>query len=153
MALGAALALAACGYRPAFAPGSTASGLLEGVAVDAPGTRDAFSLVQRLEERLGRTGTPRFRLSYRIETDETGLAITPAGAITRFNVTGSVAYSLTRAEDGGEVAAGRVSSFTSYAASGTTVSTGAARSDAYLRLMRILADRIVTELVAKAGAA
>lgn len=148
----AALPVAACGFAPAYGPGGGATALFGRVAFDPPGTKAAFDLVGRLEERLGRTADGDFRLSYRIETDETGLAITPEAAITRYNVTGSVAFTLTD-NAGATRAEGQVASFTSYSATGTTVSTASAREDAYLRLMRILADEIVTRLIASGAGA
>jgi LPS-assembly lipoprotein len=141
-------ALAACGFVPAYGPGGAARGLLEKVTVDAPGDKNDFDLVERLEERLGRTRTPLYALSYSVQTSTSGLAITPDNAITRFNVDGSATYALRRVSDGTALVSGRVSTFTSYAASGTPVSTEAARTDAFTRLMRLLADQIVTELVA-----
>ncbi|WP_343080186.1 LPS assembly lipoprotein LptE [Ostreiculturibacter nitratireducens] len=146
IALLAALPLAACGFAPAYGPGGAASALFGRVAFDVPEDKAGFDLVGRLEERLGRTADGEFRLSYRIETKETGLAITPEAAVTRYNVTGSVAFTLTDSM-GATRAEGQVSTFTSYSASGTTVSTATAREDAYRRLMVILADQIVTRLI------
>lgn len=148
----AALPVAGCGFRPALGPGGPTSGLFDRVAFAAPTDRNAFELVARLEDRLGRAGRGAlYRLSYRIETEETGLAITPSAAITRYNVLGSVAF---RVEDaaGAEVTAGRVRSFAAYSATGTPVSTAAARTDAYRRLMTIFADQIVTRLIATSAA-
>jgi len=146
--LGLILALGACGYAPAFAPGGPATPLLEGVKADPPADRAGFDFVQRIEERLGRTRTPRFRLTYAIATDEAGLAITPENAITRYHVTGRVDWSLRDAGSDAVLASGSETAFAAFAASGTTVSTAAARQDAYLRLVRSLADRVVTQLVA-----
>lgn len=112
-----------------------------------PTDKNAFDLVERLEERLGRGSGAAHRLTYRIETREFGLAITPENAISRYNVTGNAAFTLT--DPAGAVRAeGLVTSFTSYSATGNTVSAVSAREDAYLRLMRILADQIVTRLTA-----
>ncbi len=148
LGLTAALALGACGFRPAYAPGGAAEGLLGRVSVDAPNDRNGFDLVLRLEERLGRTKTPDFNLSFRIDTSETGLGITPDDVTTRFNINGTVSFALSDSATGQQLTAGKVSQFTAYSATGTAVATEAARADAYLRLMRILADQIVTQLVA-----
>jgi LPS-assembly lipoprotein len=145
-----ALPAAACGFTPAYGPAGPARALVGQVAIDAPTDRNGFDLVERLEERLGRNDGAAWRLGYRIETDVTGLAITPADAITRYRVGGRVSYRLSRA-DGSVATAGSVTGFTSYAASGTTVSTVSARDDAYARLMVMLADQIVTRLVAASG--
>ncbi len=145
-----ALPLAACGFAPAYGPGGPARQLLGQVAIDPPSDKGGFDLVERLEERLGRNGNGAFRLGYTVITSEIGQGISPADAITRYRVDGSVSYSLARA-DGSVAAAGKVSGFSAYAASGTTVSTVSAREDAYQRLMVQLADRIVTQLIAKSG--
>lgn len=148
LTLAGALALGACGFRPAFGPEGAAESLLGRVSVDAPSDRNGFDLVRRLEERLGRTKTPAYALSFRIETSETGLGVTLDDTTTRFNVNGSVAFTLSDAETGAALTSGKVSQFTAYSATGTPLATESARTDAYLRLMHILADQIVTRLVA-----
>ena len=50
------------------------------------------------------------------------------------------------------VTSGTVDSFTGYSATGSTVATRAARADAEERLTTILADQIVTRLIAAAPA-
>ena len=130
----AASAVAACGFEPAYGPGGPASGLLGRVTVDAPDDRDAFDLVARLEDRLGRTRTPEFRLSYRIAT--------------KAELLGTVAFTLHDTATDATLTSGEVSSFTAYSAFGTSVATAASEGDAHRRLMRILADQIVTRLIA-----
>jgi LPS-assembly lipoprotein len=122
------------------------------IAFDVPTDRRAFDLVERLEERMGRTRTPKWRLSYEIVTDTTGLAITPQNATTRYQVDGTVRFKLTDAATGAVADEGRVQAFTSYSAFGTQVSTAAQRDDAVARLMRLLADQIVTRLIAGVAA-
>ncbi len=148
LVLAAVLPLATCGFRPAYGPGGTARGLLDQVMIDAPADRNGFDLVERLEERLGRTKTPAYTLGYRIETAEVGLGITPDDTTTRYNVNGSVAFVLRDASSGHELSSGKLSTFTAYSATGTVVATESARADAYRRLMRLLADQIVTRLLA-----
>lgn len=144
------LALAACGFAPALGPGGAASGLQGTIRAADPTDKNAFDLVQRLEERLGRPETPLYALSYSIAVEPIGVGITPENTITRYNLTGRVDFSLTRLSDGERVATGRVHNFTSWSASGTTVAGLAAQEDAALRLMRGLADQIVTRLMAAA---
>jgi len=148
----AALPLAGCGFQPAYGTGGVAEKLRGRVLVDAPDDRNGFTLVSRLEDRLGRAQAPAYRLSCAIETDTDELAITTAQEITRYNVIGRVAYTLTDAGSGAVLTQGTVDSFTGYSATGTTVSTLVAERDAYERLMIILADQIVTRLIAAAGA-
>jgi len=152
LALACAAAFASgCGFTPAYAPGGPAAGLAERIEIAAPGDLNAFVLVERLEERLGRSQAPRFRLTYRIETDTLGLAITPENAVTRFHAQGRVSYEVTEIASGRRATVGAVQNFTAFSAAGTTVVTAASRDDAFERLMRILADQIVSELVATAS--
>lgn len=147
-ALAALPLVAGCGFQPAYGTGGSAQRLLNRVAVDAPTDRDGFTYVSRLEERLGRTQVPAYRLSFVLKTTTDDLAITAEQEITRYNVIGSVAYTLTDTASGTTLTSGTVDSFTGYSATGTTVSTLAAERDAYERLMTILADQTVTRLIA-----
>ena len=173
----AALPLAACGFTPAYAPGGPAAGLLDRVLVDAPSDKNGFDLVERLEERLGRTRAPAYRLSYTIGTTTEGQGITTTNAVTEValtaapnglafdgthvwatltastvgNVDVAIDFALTDSATDAVLSRGTVSSFTSYSASGTPVSTVASEEDANKRLMRLLADQIVTRLIATSG--
>lgn len=142
--------LAACGFTPAFAPGGPASGLQGSIRAADPVDKNGFDLVERLEERLGRPEAAPYALGYSIGTYAVGVGITPENATTRYNLIGQVDWSLTNAA-GVLVTAGRAQNFTSYSATGSTVAGLAAEEDAAYRLMRILADQIVTRLTATAG--
>lgn len=143
--------LVGCGFVPAYGPGGPAQGLDGKIRIDDPTTKYAFDLVGRLEERLGRANYPVWQLGYSIAVSEIGLGITSSNAITRYNVTGDVSYTLRLIAADQTLASGRVQNFTSYSASGTVVSTTASERDAFERLMRMLADQIVTELIASAA--
>lgn len=147
----AAFGLAACGFAPAYGPGGAAEGLLDRVDVEAPVNRNEFELVERLEERLGRSREPAYRLSYSVATRALGLGITPDNVVSRFQLTGTVDFRLTDAATGAVLAEGEVTGFTAYSASGTTVSTVSSERDAHRRLMRLLADQLVTRLIAASG--
>ena len=142
------LALAACGFTPAYGPGGTATQLVETVRVADPRDKNSFDLVERLEERLGRPENHRFNLAYTIKTEAVGVGITTENEITRFNLTGTVDYTLTDKASGTRLTGGRVQGFTAYSATGSTVAGLAAEEDAAFRLMRILADQIVARLIA-----
>jgi LPS-assembly lipoprotein len=145
--------LAACGgFVPAYGPQGAARGLLQRVRIDDPRDKNSFDLVERLEERLGRVSEATYALSYTLSTSEVDLGVTPSNTITRYNVTGTVSFSLTALATGKVVSKATAETFTSYSASGTTVATGASRADAYRRLMRLLADQIVTRLEIDSGA-
>ncbi|MFN0113183.1 MAG: LPS assembly lipoprotein LptE [Paracoccaceae bacterium] len=147
----APLALVACGFAPAYGPEGSAAGLQGAVRLAEPADKLGFDLVERLEQRLGRQATPRFALAYDIATDPVGVGITTTGAITRYNLVGSVAYTLTDLGTGAVLSSGTVDSFTSYSATGSTVAGLEAEDDARTRLMRLLADQIVARLVASSA--
>lgn len=144
----APLALAACGFTPAYAPGGAATKLLGTIWVQDPSDKNGFDLVERLEERLGRPEAIRYDLNYTITTEAVGVGITTENEITRYNLKGVIDYTLTERATGARVAGGRVQSFTAYSATGSTVAGLAAEEDAAYRLMRILADQIVARLIA-----
>lgn len=144
----APLALAACGFTPAYAPGGPATGLLGTIWVQDPTDRNGFDLVERLEERLGRPENIRYDLTFTITTEAVGVGITTDNRITRFNLKGAIDYTLTERASGARVTGGRVQGFTAYSATGSTVAGLAAEEDAATRLMRLLADQIVARLIA-----
>jgi len=149
--LAGAVALAGCGFTPAYGPQGGAAALLGGVSPDSPQTRDDFALVRRLSERLGPAQAARYRLAYKIQTDVLDQAITPDNATTRYSLTGLADYTLHDAGSDAVLLTGRVTSFTSWSATGSIVATQSAERDAHERLMRMLADQIVTRLLAQAG--
>jgi LPS-assembly lipoprotein len=78
---------------------------------------------------------------------EDGVGITTDQITTRFNVIGKTQYTLKRLSDDSIVTTGTVDSFTSYAATGTTVATQTAQLDAQRRLAMILADQMTKRLI------
>lgn len=147
----APLALAACGFTPAYGPGGSAAKLTGTVRVQDPVDKNGFDLVERLEERLGRPEAARYDLAYTITTQTVGVGYTADATITRYNVKGVVDYSLTDRASGTRVTGGRVQGFTAYNATGSTVALLAAEEDAAYRLMRILADQITARLIGAAA--
>lgn len=146
-----ALLLSACGFAPAYGPGGTADALTRNIAISTPETRLDYLLAQQIERRLGRATSADYLLDVQITTNEERIAVTNASITRRFELIGSADYTLTDMA-GREITAGNVRSFTGYSATGTTVATSAARDDAQERLMTILADQIVTRLIAAAPA-
>jgi LPS-assembly lipoprotein len=144
-------ALAGCGFTPAYGPNGGAAAFLGRVTLASPRSRDEFALARRLSERLGPAEAPAFLLEYDITTAVTGQAITPDNATTRYSLTAIASYRLTEIATAKALLEGDVSSFTSWSATGTTVASLAAEEDAHFRLMRLLADQIVTRLLAAAG--
>ncbi len=146
----AATPLAGCGFTPVYGPGGAGNAIRNRIRVEPPQNRLEFELVSRLEDRLGRADTPSYILTYGLETDETGLAITGADDVTRVNISGTLSFAVTEADSDVQVQAGSVSTFSAFANTGTPVATTAARRDAEDRLMLALADQLVSRLLAGA---
>lgn len=145
------LALMACGFTPAYGPGGPAAGLQGSVSVASPGDKYSFDLVERLEERLGRPKTVAYDLTYSISATAAGVGVTPDNAITRYNLNGRIDWALVSRATGQRVTGGSVHSFTSFSATGSTVAGQSAQDDAARRLMRLLADQIVSHVLASSG--
>ncbi|MEP2029606.1 MAG: LPS assembly lipoprotein LptE [Paracoccaceae bacterium] len=147
-ALWAMLLMAACGFTPVYSPDGVGTELQNQILVDEPANRDAFLLTQRIEERLGRGGNARFGLKVDITTTQAGIAINPQGDTDRYDILGVARYALRDIGTGKVVLNGSVNSFSAYSATGNAAATVAAERDARERLMVILADQIVTRLIA-----
>lgn len=144
--------LAACGFTPVYGPGGGADVLLGQIDLDAPKSREGYLLTQRLEERLGRGTGGAYALSYAITVNSEGLGTTAEGSTTRYQLLGKVSYTLRDAVSGAILNTRDTSAFAGYSATGSNVATQAAESDALRRLMEILADQMVDQLILWASA-
>lgn len=145
----AALPLAAgCGFTPAYAPGGAGTRLRGKVRVQPPETRNDFDFVTRLESRLGPAQAPAYALSYSIATGRQSGGYSVARSITRYTLTGTLTYTLTDTATDQRVAGGTLRNFASWSATGSTIAGITAEEDAATRLMQMLADDLVTALLA-----
>ncbi|MFG6079726.1 LPS assembly lipoprotein LptE [Paracoccus litorisediminis] len=142
------LALAACGFSPVYGPGGTGSKLFGKVRTADPKTPDDFTFAGRIAERMGPDSAATYELKWQLRIAVVPQAITPDEITTRYALNGSAEYLLTNIQTGHAVSRGQVSSFTSYSTTGTTIATMAAEQDAHERLARLLADQVVTRLLA-----
>src|SRR5690606_41512339 len=76
----------------------------------------------------------------------------PDNTINRYQLLGTVAFTLHDAGTDTALSSGEVASFTAYSAFGTSVATAASEADAHRRLMRLLADLIVMRLISTSAA-
>ena len=150
-ALAALPTLAACGFAPTLAPGGAAAGLRGRIRADDPDGPDEFAFVERLEERLGRPDAPRYALSFDIDVSTDDMATVRGEGATRSTAIGRVRYTVRRLDDDDTVHEGRAESFTGWSRTEEALAERFAREEARARLMRILADRIATDLTATAG--
>ncbi|MFD1880440.1 LPS assembly lipoprotein LptE [Paracoccus pacificus] len=147
---GTAVGLAACGFTPVYGPGGGGTRLFGKVRPVDPVDGDGFMFVRRISERLGPDQGAVYALDYRITTATVPQAITPDQDTTRYALNGTVDFSLTEIATGRKITSGQASSFTSYSASGTVIATTAAERDAHQRLAVMLADQVITRLLAAA---
>ena len=150
VALLGTLALAACGFQPVYGPDGAGTRLQGRVRVADPQTADDYAFLRRLTERLGPEQAVRYDLGYRLQIATVAQAITEDEVTTRYSLNGTADFALT-GPGGAVITQGRVSSFTSYSTTGTTISTLAAEGDARERLALMLADQVVTRLLAAAS--
>lgn len=143
-----ALALAGCGFAPAYGPGGAGGAFHGATAITAPDTADGYRLLARLQDRLGRTDAARFHLTVTLDIAETAAAVSSDGVIRRHTLTGTAGWRLTEIATGAPVAADTARAFAGYGTGGNTVAIRAATADAHERLARQLADMIVTRLLA-----
>ncbi|MFO7853742.1 MAG: LPS assembly lipoprotein LptE [Paracoccaceae bacterium] len=150
LALSAAALAAGCGFAPVYGPEGAGRALQGQVAMPTPETRTDYHFTRRLEERLGRADAPRYRLEAPLTVTREGLGATADGRTSRYQLLGRAHWRLLRAdaaEEAAPLAEGRVTGFTGYSASGSTLATRAARRDAEERLASLLADRLVERLI------
>lgn len=141
------MAFGACGFTPAYGPGGSAQRLQGQVLLDEPNTETGYFLTRRIEERLGRAASARYGLALAIKTESEGFGSTSDGRTTRYRLTGTANYALRELSTGRVLTDRSTVAFTGYSASGTNVATLAGERDATERLMVILADQIVDQLV------
>jgi len=143
--------LAGCGFAPVYGPGGGGDALMGQVRVTAPDTRAGFLLTREIETRLGRPETPRYDLHPRIDLRREAIAIDRSNVAARFNLIGTLDYTLTDLEKDTVADRGTVTNFTGYSTFGTPVANEAAARDAEARLMQMLADQMLTRLAAAAA--
>lgn len=146
--LGAALLGGACGFTPVYGPGGAGTRLHGQVRVADPVTADDYAFLRRMTERLGPAESGRYELAYSLRIAVVPQAITPDEVTTRFSLNGTAIWTLTDSASGATVAKGEVSNFTSHSTVGTVIATSAAERDARQRLAVMLADQVVTRLLA-----
>ena len=151
-AVGGALLLGGCGFRPMLGEGAGGDALDGIVAIQTPEGRNGFALREALEKRLGRAGPGApWRLTTTLALTESGTAITADASITRYVLRGESNWALSGAGSGvgGEAAlSGQVQSMSAYSATGSLYATRTARRAAQRRVAEDLGQRIAIRLAA-----
>lgn len=136
--------LSACGFSPAYGPTGTAAKLRESVSVRVPGSGAEFDFVSRMETRIGRSGSPRYELNYTL----TSLGVGSDAAYTRLSYRGMVTWSLTDVATQTRVAGGQIKGVVSRSSTASSIASYSAEIDVNRRMAIMLADKLVTRLVA-----
>jgi LPS-assembly lipoprotein len=114
--------------------------------VATPDTPDGFRLRATLEDRLGSATPGAATLTVDTEVEPTEGGVLPAGASARMRLDGRATWRLVSGS-GAELARGEERAFSGATIAGPAVSVRATQADARERLMRLLADRIVAQLL------
>ena len=146
----AAAALGGCGFAPVYAPQGAGGRLQNQIDLGDPDGEEEYLFARRFEERLGRGSGGAYRLDLTIDTSRDSLGTTSAGSTTRYRLDGTAAYTLRDAATDKTLLEGSSVAFTGYSATGSTVATLAAERDARERLMVILADQVIDEILLNA---
>ena len=148
--IGLLLLVASCGFTPVYGPGGVGDLWQNKVVVDAPYSVIGFRMNARLSDRFGAVTDAAYTLTVVPQIAPVPATITVDGDITRFNLTGNATWVLSGPS--GVIADGLVQTFTSYSATGSTVATQSAESDAQARLAVALSDLIVQQLLLRGTA-
>ena len=146
LAGGAAALLSGCGFTPVYGPQGAGGNLMGTIRADDPVSRRDFNFVAAFEERLGRPSAARYALAYTIDIRTIEGGARRGFGATRNQLRGRLDYVLTDAE-GEELSTGQVRASAAYSLTDTQLATLTAREDAELRLMRMLADSLVSRLM------
>ena len=139
--------ISACGFKPVYKEGSTASNLQGQIEISLIKGRNGFELRQELENKLGRTlSVAPYVLTLKLTISEMGLAVTEDEGTTRTSLNGIAAFTLTRRETGKVIFRDSVSNLTAYGTTSATYPSTVARRDANIRLMKALAAQIANRI-------
>jgi len=146
--IGAGL-LSGC-LRPMLAKTGASSDLRGRIALPEIAGRTGYHLTRRLEDRLGRPGTPDYRLTVGLELRRRGLAIAQDRAITRRTVTAVATWELTPRGADAPVLTGREIAESGYNETGSLYATETTARDIERRLAEEVAERIARTVLARA---
>ena len=142
------LALAGCGFQPAFMADAPAADMVGGFEISVAGGREGFALEELLAERLGHASAEApLQLSVSVEITERDHAVPGAGGIDRKALDGVADYRISAGENLPPVSQGSVKGSTAFSASKESVASMSARRDAETRLLTQIADRIHSRLM------
>tara|TARA_B100001057_G_scaffold487403_1_gene570091 strand:+ start:2815 stop:3303 length:489 start_codon:yes stop_codon:yes gene_type:complete len=147
----ALLLLGACGFEPAYTSSTTAASIRDAFVLKAPTDRGSYQFYHNLKRQVSDNRLGRYVLSYSISTNTTNAAIDADGRSHRSILKGKLSYKITLKKTGEMVKSNEINVFTSYSALASSVASDASGRDATKRLMKILSDQLVDDLLLAAA--
>ncbi|MEL7465593.1 MAG: LPS assembly lipoprotein LptE [Pseudomonadota bacterium] len=145
--VGGASALASCGFTPLH--GERTDDLAQRISLQEAFDPETFAFRERMRRRVGHADDGAvYGLSYRLEMEETAVAIDTASDVTRFRVTATADWRLTRLSDGTAVGDGEVRTNGGYDATAAPFATRAAQKAEREELAQELAELVATRILA-----
>ena len=143
----ALLLLGACGFEPVYAPPTSTNSVRNNFDLSAATDRGTYQFYHNLKGQISDNPQAQYALSYTISQSATTAATDADGKSHRGVLKEPLAYRITRKINGQTVKTENVKGFTSYSALASSVASDAAGRDATKRLMKILSDNLVDELM------
>ena len=140
--------VAACSFEPAWiSKNQKAKIFWRNVDLKEPKTSNEFRLNRHLASRLGKAHDSELLLKYELFTDTKRAALSFDGKAYRIRIHGEVKFSLVQNGDNIILISSVVKDSVGYSDAILAVTDQASERDAYARLMVLLGDRIVDELL------
>ncbi len=147
----ALLLLSACGFEPAYVSTNAGKSIRNNFDLMAPTDRGTYQFYHDLKGQISDNPQGKYALSYSISKNTTNAAIDADGRSHRSLLKGALDYKITSKTTGDTVTKNRIVGFTSYSALASSVASNASGRDATKRLMKILSDNLVDDLMLAAA--
>ena len=142
------LFIASCSFEPAWIAKDNKTKILwQKVSLKEPSTNSEFSFNRYLTSRIGAAKDAEFFLDYEIFTETKRTALSFDGKAYRIRILGEIKFSLLHSEKDTVLLSSSVKDSLGYSDAILAVTDQASERDAYKRLMVLLGDRIVAELL------
>ena len=148
LALLFSLFIASCSFEPAWIAEDNKTKILwQRVHIKEPITNNEFRLNRYLESRIGHAKDAEFFLEYELSTETKRTALSFDGKAYRIRILGEVKFSLLHNKKNTIMFSSSVKDNLGYSDAILALTDQASERDAYERLMVLLGDRIVDELL------
>ena len=140
--------ISSCSFEPAWMAGNNKSKILwQKIDLKEPKTSNEFRLNRYLVSRVGDAKDAKFLLKYELFTDTKRTALSFDGKAYRIRIHGEIKFSLIHNSNNTILVSSTVKDSLGYSDAILAVTDQASERDAYARLMVLLGDKIVDELL------